>query len=171
MSNEKVFTLDDIKGVMDQYPLVNRGGAIKPSRLTGTGYKSLEELEAKWLLSRQGLMDPSTAKTIFKVCAWLQVNTVYTKKLNRMHDSYGWKHIVEKETDYGSNGEFIVAALLCGYEMQENEYNPAFNMKLTPEARVRLPSLYILDSLIPISLTGMATNMFAIPARAASSYR
>jgi hypothetical protein len=58
-----------------------------------------------------------------KVCAWL-ADIKKIKTINRLACSYRLKHIVEKEVGYISNGEFIAAAVHCGFTYRLHSDNP-----------------------------------------------
>lgn len=61
------------------------------------------------------------------IASWLE----YVEPLKNVSDhthSYSYKHIVEHAIgDYVGNGEFILAALVCGFKCSD-QYNPSFNM-------------------------------------------
>lgn len=55
------------------------------------------------------------------------------KTINTKHNSYGWKHVVERATGkYVSNGAFICAALHLGYKIKRVDFrspNAFFNIR------------------------------------------
>lgn len=63
---------------------------------------------------------------------WIARRTRRTKGITRWW-SYGWKHVMERETGlYVTNGAFILAAIALGFT-HTNEHNPSFNMGLIEE--------------------------------------
>lgn len=64
-----------------------------------------------------------------KIVSYLRENIRVRKTINRNHSSYTLKHIIENDIGYITNGEFIMAALIAGYQMSNvNRMNPCFNM-------------------------------------------
>lgn len=62
---------------------------------------------------------------------WIKNNLEPATKINVSTNSYTLKHYAEKETGYISNGVFILAALMCGYECEQyspNSINGCFNI-------------------------------------------
>ena len=59
---------------------------------------------------------------------WIEKNFRPIKRINGVRNSYGLKHITEKETGYITNGVFIAAMLAHGYKMDAWEPNPLFNV-------------------------------------------
>lgn len=130
--SKKVFTVKDIQAVMEQYPLLNNGGATMLYE-GGKTWAERRALQAEW---RADLLRPDTVRGIKKACDWIQEKTVKRKGYDGS-GSYGWKHVVERDTGYITNGQFIVAALLCGYKMERDEYNPRFNIQLRTDAELQ----------------------------------
>ncbi len=66
------------------------------------------------------------------------INTYFepSKSIYRKRSSYGLKHLVERNIGiYISNGEFIAAMLLCGYQSyKETTWNCYFKIKNRKEA-------------------------------------
>ena len=90
---------------------------------------------ASWLTTRQDL-DPPVPANVDAAVVWLLENRdrVYRKTINLRQTSYGMKHVVERETGkYISNGDFICAAIMCGYKIKAPKNlapNVFLNMKL-----------------------------------------
>ncbi|MGA8686537.1 MAG: hypothetical protein WB623_19200 [Candidatus Sulfotelmatobacter sp.] len=62
--------------------------------------------------------------------AWISRRTRRTKGMTWKWSSYGWKHVMQRETGvYVTNGAFIVAAIALGFKFTV-EHNPGFNMSL-----------------------------------------
>ncbi len=63
---------------------------------------------------------------------WLRQNVEPIKTINTKHSSYGLKHLAEKEVEVGyiTNGMFIAAAIIAGYEyrIEPGSPNVAFGM-------------------------------------------
>jgi len=66
-----------------------------------------------------------------KVCQWL-AGKRRRKTVNRLHTSYGYKHMAEKDIgEYVTNGCFIAAAVHCGFDYSpcaDNSPNVWFNI-------------------------------------------
>lgn len=67
---------------------------------------------------------------------------IYRKTINLRQTSYGMKHEVERETgEYIANGDFICAAIMCGYKIRSTERigpNVFLNMKYpTPKGEAK----------------------------------
>jgi hypothetical protein len=120
-----MITRDDVKKLLDEHKWLHDGGY----GMIRDRSKTREELEAHVKLNQMALLGEGSICQIRKACDWIQSNIEPSKMINYKRTSYGMKHITEKETGYISNGEFITAALLCGYRMGLLSYNPSFNMK------------------------------------------
>lgn len=118
-----MFTQDDIFNVLTQYPSLNFAG----------GNRGVKQTDEEFLAGRSKLYN--SADRINQICDWIQANTYQTRHLNTKQTSYGWKHTCEKDIGYVANGEFILAALLCGYRPRmmhrRLDHNVIFNMALT----------------------------------------
>jgi hypothetical protein len=77
---------------------------------------------------------------IRRCCDWIEKNVTPTHNIRTTISSYGFKHIVERETGaYVINGAFIVAAILMGYQYRiRGGINACFNMTMTREHIKRL---------------------------------
>ena len=108
----------DVEKLLEQHPLLSDGGYGRP--------KDYWDKHTAW---RAALVTPTSIVEIERLCHWIDGNLSPQKSINRRHTSYGLKHIAEREIGYITNGQFIVAALLCGYRMMRPPiwYNPAFN--------------------------------------------
>lgn len=97
-------------------------------------------------LTRDGFRPSDWLRTFFShsppdlVCvdesvAWILKNhaRIHRKSINLRITSYGMKHVVEEETGkYVSNGDFICAAIMCGYKIKAVKSQPLnvfLNMK------------------------------------------
>lgn len=114
-----------VEKLLQQHPLLSDGG-----------YGIAKDFADKHTAWRAALLTPGSVAEIERLCHWIDGNLSPQKSTNRRHTSYGLKHIAEREIGYVSNGQFIVAALLCGYRMMRPPiwYNPAFNFS---EASIR----------------------------------
>jgi hypothetical protein len=91
--------------------------------------------------SKQGGYRKSLERTdyremIFRLAAWCL--TLDAKRV-RNHNSYGLKHLAEKEIgEYVTNGQLITGMLLDGYSISRCGYNPVFkgeiNQRQDPSA-------------------------------------
>lgn len=119
-------TRDEVNSILQQHPRLNFGGyglGRDDGRLT------YAERTVKLGGLRSRLLGDESIAQIGKVCDWIKANLEMQKTTNSHMSSYGLKHVVEKETGYVSNGQFIVAALLCGYRIGKVDYNVFFNIK------------------------------------------
>lgn len=63
------------------------------------------------------------------IATYLVKNIRKRKTINRKHSSYGLKHIIEDDLFYMCNGEFILSAIIAGYNISNFDIiNPSFNM-------------------------------------------
>ena len=75
--------------------------------------------------------EPVDAGHVEKCIAWIRHHAKRGSVPNRWTTSYGWKHEVEREHGYVSNGSLIVAAIREGYTPHEaglGSPNLCFNM-------------------------------------------
>lgn len=63
-----------------------------------------------------------------EVAQWIADSMVMVKTINRSAWSYTLKHVCEMDIQYVSNGEFITAAILLGYQHKRSGSNCWFNM-------------------------------------------
>lgn len=76
------------------------------------------------------LLTPDSVSRIDTTCAWIEVNFRLGDYINHKSTSYGMKHVAEPAIGYITNGQFIVAMLLCEYRMGKPvAYNPHFNVR------------------------------------------
>ncbi|MEZ4678877.1 MAG: hypothetical protein R2932_32135 [Caldilineaceae bacterium] len=87
--------------------------------------------------AQEALLDEDSIGAIKAAMRWIYRNLRPAKSFCRYSSSYGLKHTAEADIGYLFNGEFIVAALLCGYDIKKHELNPIFNMS---EASIRSAS-------------------------------
>jgi len=123
-----MITIEDVNAVLEQHTWLHFCGYGLPYDPSKTVAERTHSVQV-W---RAALLDASSIVQIQKTCEWIKENFEQQKTVNYRHTSYGLKHIVEKKTGYISNGQFIVAALLCGYTMgrkSHSSYNPSFNIK------------------------------------------
>lgn len=109
---------DKIEKLLQQHPLLHDGGF---------GHQRSYKVDLdEW---RAVLVTPASIAEIVSLCQWIDDNLLPQKHINNRHTSYGLKHIAEREIGYVSNGQFIVAALLCGFRLMRPPvwYNPSFN--------------------------------------------
>lgn len=70
--------------------------------------------------------------SVNRIAQWIQTHYQKSNKFSK-YTSYGIKHFAEKEVGYVTNGEFIVAALLLDYEIENNKVgNVRFNFEPKP---------------------------------------
>lgn len=108
--------LQQVQRTLNNHPALHDGGY---------GRQRGKELAAL----RSALMTPASVLAIDNLVCWLSLNIAPTCAINKRHSSYGLKHIYERFTsEYCSNGQFITAALICGYRADFSHYNVAFAM-------------------------------------------
>lgn len=129
---ERGITEEDFRSMLEAHPYLNYSGGTSGRYDKRT---SLEEHDQHVQQQRAALEDDFP--DVLKVAEWIRSNTYMTKRITK-YSSYGWKHVAEKELGYVSNGQFIAAAILCGYRVQEDEFNPRMNIRLNKETKRRL---------------------------------
>lgn len=111
--------LQQVQHILKEHPRLHDGGY---GELRGRCHRPRTN-------ERAALLSPASVRTIDNIVVWLALRIEPTRTINRRHTSYGLKHIYEAETsEYCSNGQFITAALLCGYGADFSHYNPCFAM-------------------------------------------
>jgi hypothetical protein len=106
---------NDIAAILDRCPTLTFAGMGLEDNVRGW---TKDQVAEKWKAERAELLNSSDVCT--KVCEWLsKIRPI--KRLNRWHSSYGLKHFAEREIgEYVSNGQFIIAAIHCGYKYGED---------------------------------------------------
>lgn len=112
-------TIDTIQATLNEHPELNLGGYGRPHY---AGPRPLPKI------------GPDNYTTILLVAAWLTHTFEPARNLNRDFSSYALKHRAERALGrhvgfYVSNGEFICAALVAGFRMEQGAYNPTFALK------------------------------------------
>ena len=111
--------LEQIQAILHQHPLLHDGGYGEIRRRCARPRTA----------ERAALLTPASVATIDNTVYWLALNIEPIRTINRRHSSYGLKHIFEADMgEYCSNGQFIVAALICGYGADLSHYNVCFGM-------------------------------------------
>jgi len=85
---------------------------------------------------------PITPEGFITVVEWLLNYDALDRRktINTSRGSYGWKHVVERDTkQYVSNGEFICGALYLKYSMKRMPRSPnaCFNLRKETSHAVR----------------------------------
>lgn len=105
--------LRDLERLLKEQPELNDFGfGVFDNQLRGAAR------QAEIALNRERLIDG--AEKIFEVVGWLEAYIAPIKSLNQSRTSYGMKHVVERDKSIGyiTNGQFIAAALLGGFDYQ-----------------------------------------------------
>lgn len=103
-------TTEMIQDILTKNPELTSMGNAQPDR---SRINSTETAILRAALSSE----PSRA-AIENLTTWIEANMAPQIQINLGHSSYGLKHIAEAAgAGYSANGEFIIAALLCGYRM------------------------------------------------------
>lgn len=98
------------------------------------GYGNLRQVSQRFTPDqiegyRAELLTGDSVKRIDAACLWVERNLRYADCFNRKTTSYGLKHAAEPAIGYVTNGQFIVAMLLCEFRLGEPvQYNPNFNI-------------------------------------------
>lgn len=119
---------DRIADLLDQHPrLTYHGFGVEcplEQRRNWSTYLSL------MCRARVQLMTSESQETITKMVRWIEDWIEPRKTINERAHSYFLKHVTEKTFGrYCSNGQFICAALLAGYDYHEQGVNAMFNMR------------------------------------------
>lgn len=113
----------DIEKVIEQVPGLNDFGigVFNPHA------KTASERQRELVEGKATLLD--SIEAVYKCCEWLK-DVERIKGINTRHNSYGLKHIAETEIGYITNGVFIAAAILLGFDYRiiNGGPNVAFNM-------------------------------------------
>ena len=108
-----------------------RFGIEAPRRL------SPEERERKLAAWRAELLSDSGLDGVRRARAWLS-RWPKRKTINRIVGmSYTLKHTAAREIGYTTAGEFLVAAILAGFELERDEYGTGGNAFLNITSRCR----------------------------------
>lgn len=107
-----VVTRQQIRVILDDNSELNNFGW---GLLGGGRGMTMQRYQAKIKEGQQSLLNELDA--INKCVEWL-ADVAKTKTLNRKRTSYDYKHIVEEDIGYLSNGAFIVAAILAGFTVK-----------------------------------------------------
>jgi hypothetical protein len=120
--NRRTALDDDIQRILSQHPVLN---------CEGYGWSPFHKTEESRLLARLELS--LSADRIRAAQAWIAANLVKRQNINESWGgSYMLKHQCEADTGYLTNGSFIVAMLLEGYQMKvwRNDINPCFGVTM-----------------------------------------
>jgi len=119
---------NDISAIITRVPALNEFGIGLFDR--GRGLSETEQ-RAQLHAGQEALRDSDDVCT--KVVARLAQNARKRKTISPRWNSYGLKHIVEREIRcYVTNGAFIAAAIFSGfsYKVKRNDPNVWFNISL-----------------------------------------
>lgn len=127
----------ELKTVMEKFPRLNSFGMGLYAN--GNGLIRSEKIQ-QMKQNKESLL--SRTEAICKIIEWLsRINKI--KTINTKHTSYRYKHIVENDIGYITNGEFIAAAIIAGFKPAFTTHGPnaSFNMSakdwLREERRIR----------------------------------
>jgi len=115
-THELAYDLDDVRqrldALMGRMPELHAGGWGVPYRQSD----SVSDTQDRLAAYRKDLVD--RAWDVAWTMAWLDGHIAPIKSINRKHTSYGLKHLAEKyhPGGYITNGVFIAAAIMSGYE-------------------------------------------------------
>lgn len=126
LSGDDKVTMYSVRHVLSHYALLHEGGHGRSHSMRGlTGAEFWKEMAAK----RAAMMTPEAIERIQGAKNWIRSNLRHGQHTNRRRTSYGIKHVMEADNGlYVTNGEFIVAMLLSGFNMDSVNYNPSFNV-------------------------------------------
>lgn len=113
-----MFTQEQLDALLEQHPTLN-------TEFYTNEYSTKEKLE------RVRLQLCNSLSNVNKIAQWIAKHYRKSDKfINR--SSYSIKHDAEKEIGYVTNGEFIAATLLLGYEIAKPQGNVFFNFEPNP---------------------------------------
>lgn len=115
--NVTIVNIHRLRAILERYPTLSGEGLGLPNLPASDSSDGGIDLER-----------------VCEAMKWIASRCERTETIRHELTSYGLKHAMEEETDtYVSNGEFILAALLCGFDPDDaNELNPFFNLKVLP---------------------------------------
>jgi hypothetical protein len=114
-------TREDIAKVIEQLPELTSFG-IGVFEKIGKDRLTPDQAKAEFRECQDELLD--SAEVCSKVCDWL-ADKPKIKTINQRSNSYGLKHVVEKQIDESvTNGQFIAAAIHCGFKWRREEESP-----------------------------------------------
>lgn len=126
MTGKKKITAQDVKHILNQYALLHNGGHGRSDEMRKISDSA--RFWEKMTEQRVMLLSAESVSRIQSAYDWIVGNLKRGHTKNRRHTSYGLKHIMQADGGvYVSNGEFIVAMCLAGFDMDYREYNPVFN--------------------------------------------
>lgn len=109
--------------VMDEYPRLNEYGMGVYGWRSKTPDERLEFMRE----NRARLLE--SVDDVVRCADWICRHMAPLRHPNLKHNSYGLKHIAEREIGYITNGVFIAAALVLNYVMRDDGgANPYFGM-------------------------------------------
>ena len=106
--------------------------------LTANGFKYTSRYDGDWGNDH----GPVSPEGFITVVEWLLNYDALDRRktINTSRGSYGWKHVVERDTkQYVSNGDFICGALYLKYLMRRmpNSPNAYFNLRKETSHAIR----------------------------------
>ena len=101
--------------LMERLPRLHTFGASTPPTASAYDF-GRESLAKDW-------------KRVDEIIDWLKEAKIKKiSSINRKQSSYKYKHVVEEQIGYITNGQFIAAAILSGFEYEWKGPNAYFNM-------------------------------------------
>ena len=91
----------------------------------GAGYFTRTPQERRVAFANARAELRGKADRVNRICEWLEANIASRKTIDPSAGSYGLKDLAERDLGwYLSNGEFIAAAIICGYPYRAESDSP-----------------------------------------------
>ncbi len=103
--------------------------AIHGFTVVGEGIVPIIDIDKQRAIERGSLLSLDSLRAIVIARGWILRYLLKDLKINRARTSYGLKHLAERQTGYLTNGQFIVAMLLEGYQMESSGADSLFNVR------------------------------------------
>jgi hypothetical protein len=119
-----------VEEVLERNALLNSHGlgrseGMPKFKTDGCGKMMMAEISK----AREPLLTESGIDDIRIAYDWIVTHLRKAARINQKHTSYGLKHVMERYNQhYVTNGAFIVAMLIAGYNMNYLSLNPCFNV-------------------------------------------
>lgn len=122
-------TISELKSKVEALLATQEGLCIHGFGVVGEGIMAIADRDRQFEIERAALLSPDSLRAIAFVEHWIDRRLMRDgKRINRRHTSMALKHLAEGEIGYITNGQFIVAMLLCRYAMYRNEDHVFFNV-------------------------------------------
>lgn len=104
--------------------------------VVGEGIIPIVQIDEQRAIEQAALLHGDSVKTIVITMGWIRQYLLRDTQINRQRTSYGLKHLAEWQIGYVANGQFIMAMLLMGFDMEIAGANGLFNVTEASVQRV-----------------------------------